>query len=104
LSRDIFFAKYSQVKSAVRAGTSSSSISIYPNPTLGQLHVEGLPLSTDRIEGRIYNLLGLEVLQQTNEATAGGSMIIDVSKLSPGVYMLELRFGLGVEKIQFVKE
>ncbi|MDP4220898.1 MAG: T9SS type A sorting domain-containing protein [Bacteroidota bacterium] len=104
LSRDIFFAKYSQVKSAVKSEIPDSPISIYPNPTLGQLHIEGIRSSPDRIEAHIYNVLGSEVLRQTFDAPVGGSMSIDVSKLCAGVYTLELRYGLKAEKIQFVRE
>ena len=60
---------------------------IFPNPVISQLHVKGL---TDRIRGndvRVVDLFGKVLIEK--EYTAPET-ILDVSKLAPGVYLLNL--------------
>ena len=63
-------------------GEDRSQISIYPNPTKGQLTVE----LTDLTEVQLYDLTGKKVIAQTGNTV--DTLEIDVSKLSAGTYIL----------------
>ena len=63
--------------------TGSEGFSIFPNPTDGLLHVETRRATSLPMEYRITNLLGQTMLSGVLEG-----QIIDVSKLTNGVYFL----------------
>ncbi len=104
-SRDIFFAKYSQVRSDVQIKPEelSSAISLYPNPTSGVIHLDVQNPNSEKNEVRIYNVLGAEVLRQ-EFSPSDVSLLVEVSKLTAGVYTAEIISGDQRKNIQFIKE
>ncbi len=71
-------------------------IGVYPNPTNSLLQIES---KSPIIAKTVYSVLG-EVLYRSSDA----SNVLDVSKLVPGVYLLQVEFEKGVETIRFVRE
>ena len=61
-------------------------LSLYPNPTLGVVSIEGLS-SARRYLYKVYSLVGQEALS----GKLGSSAVIDLSELSSGQYILVLK-------------
>lgn len=75
-----------------------STLIVYPNPVKDSLKID----TEKSIESLfIYNNNGQLVF---NEKWETGKTAIDVTLLSPGLYLLELRSNEGTEKIRFLKE
>ena len=72
-----------------------SSITVYPNPTQDVLFIEGLKIN-DVV--RVYSLEGK--LLAMSEADNNGVVMLSVSNLSEGVYLLQV----GVEIVKFIKQ
>ncbi|MBW6461269.1 MAG: T9SS type A sorting domain-containing protein [Bacteroidales bacterium] len=72
-------------------GAEGVFVKIYPNPTSGLLHLAWSDASVQNRSVRIYGLAGNIVYNQENAHSADGQvMTIDVSALSPGVYVMAL--------------
>lgn len=81
--------------SGINQVSSSPAIGIYPNPVYDELNITGAA----RIEQeRIFNIAGQKVF----EAKAANNKA-DVSKLSPGVYILEVISNGIISRTKFVK-
>lgn len=70
--------------------------SIYPNPATDRLAIAS---SEQLLEARVYNVLGEQLAQQVLTGTSQ----VDVSRLVPGVYFLELRSEAGAATQRFIK-
>ncbi len=66
----------------------SESISVYPNPATKNVHISNLG-DTSVINLSLINSLGVTIL----ETIGSGSMVIDVSALSQGIYWIRLESG-----------
>lgn len=77
--------------------TTASKISVFPNPTTGTLHINGME-SALSIE--VYNLMGNKIFQQNKGILPEAS--IDLSNVIPGVYILIIKTENGMvhRKIQ----
>jgi len=64
---------------------------IYPNPAASELRIQNAALRIDRVQ--IYNTLGETIFSQKPEARSQKQIYIDVSALSPGMYVAELKTG-----------
>ena len=73
----------------------SSSVSIYPNPTKRILYIEK---NQNPVNISIYNLLGKEVI------SSNSTNRIDVNSLSNGVYFITIIDGINSSTIKFIKE
>ena len=69
-------------------------MNIYPNPTANYLFIEG---NKKPISISIYNLLGAEVISESNTHK------IDVSELSNGVYIIRISDGVSQTNRKFIK-
>lgn len=69
---------------------------LHPNPVKDVLQLEGVGDATDI---RIYNVQGIPLIHAN-----GGSISVNTSGLSPGIYFLVLKDGAKVERHKFVKE
>ena len=70
-------------------------ITIYPNPTTGQITVTGLPEEATRIT--VYNVQG--ELVHSQELNGSGEPVIDLDAFPPGIYLLQLESeGSTIEK------
>lgn len=67
-----------------RGAQMSSSFIIFPNPTNGNLHISGI---VGKARVRIFDLLGKEWVN----TEAGSNNALDVSELSAGMYIIEVR-------------
>jgi hypothetical protein len=72
-----------------------SFVAVYPNPTQDVLFVEGLK-SNDTV--RVYDLNG--TLISISESNKDGVVMLSVSNLPEGVYLLQV----GVEIVKFIKQ
>ena len=70
------------------------TISIYPNPVIDKLFIQGL---SDATKVSIYNILGKEVLSIKNTNN------INVQALPSGVYMIRISDGVGQTNRKFIK-
>ncbi len=70
--------------------SSTYSVNLYPDPVRSQLTVQVSGISTTcKLE--VYDMIGRQVLQQNDVSVGPGkSILLDVSKLTPGKYMLRL--------------
>lgn len=69
--------------------TSSESISIYPNPTRGNLHVNLSSVKDETVTVNLFNVAGRSFYQQ-QLAVTNGQFMLNVGALDKGVYVLEI--------------
>jgi hypothetical protein len=68
-----------------------AGFSLYPNPsTNGLFNISTQGISGQEVGVNIHNILGQAVLSQIQTVEGNGNIAIDTSKLSTGVYMVEL--------------
>lgn len=72
----------------------SNSTDLFPNPTYGQITLNGLN-KADKVS--IYDMLGRQAVEGW-EVKAEGSQTFDVSSLATGVYLLQVRDANGNKK------
>lgn len=66
-----------------------AEFNIYPNPTQSELRINNAELRIENIE--IYNALGERVFSQKPETKSQEQIVIDVSRLVIGMYVVELK-------------
>lgn len=86
---------YSQVVVIV-ASINSLSIKIYPNPTTNYLNITGVEIGAIT---KVINIAG-----QTVSSTVLSSNNLDVSKLVPGMYVLQVISANKTESVKFIKK
>ncbi len=82
---------------------SLDAIVLYPNPAGDQFTVYGLQF-TQGVTLNIYNVLGQEASPPATLLWRGESAVVDVSRLSAGIYFLEIKTEGGLVVRKFVKE
>ena len=65
-------------------GAESANVTLYPNPTVGQLNIESAE-NISRVT--IYNALGQQVVANTN---LGNKTVMDLTNLPKGAYTMHL--------------
>jgi hypothetical protein len=75
-----------------------NSISIYPNPTKGNLNIRVPKLILDEIDVAIYNIQG-KLIKSNVEKVENGNINLSISSIAKGVYLIKLN----LEKPVFVK-
>jgi uncharacterized repeat protein (TIGR03803 family) len=78
----------------------SSEISVYPNPTNGNLQIRIVGANNNLTEILVNDLLGKEVIKNIDIKTQNGIMQLDVSSLPAGIYFIKTN--LGTQK--FIKQ
>jgi hypothetical protein len=76
----------------------SANISVYPNPTTGQLQIRNYELSMGEIG--IYDVVGRKQKAESKFPPFGGVGVVDISHLPAGIYFLRA----GTETVKVVKE
>ena len=91
------------VVTAARTAATGPTLNVYPNPTPdGQLQVK-LVGSSKAVELTVRNVLGQAVFRRS--AAAGGQLLmLDLSALPAGVYVLQGRSADGTTERRFVRE
>ncbi|MBF9221812.1 pectinesterase family protein [Hymenobacter ruricola] len=88
LLKDVVLKGQSGLISASRAARNGMSLSVYPNPTAGKATVE-LAGFRQAATLTVLNALG-QVVQQQPLAGTGAPVLLDVSHLAKGVYLLRV--------------
>ncbi len=73
---------------------SNSDISVYPNPTSNQLFISSSQSEIERIE--VSDLIGHKVINQMPKNGNGKQITINVSELTPGIYLLTMYYRGGI--------
>jgi len=85
--------------SCVCAGTVSiqewmlaDQVSVYPNPTDGLLNIAFQTINAQKLNVRVYNVMGqLVMTEQYNKVAAGkNNLTLDLTELKTGIYMVEV--------------
>jgi hypothetical protein len=80
----------------------SKGFTVYPNPTTNELHIQ-LPLSvSERVNVRIYDMMGKLVLN--NDYNAMNLINLSVSNFNKGLYLIQITSGSEVFQSKFGKE
>lgn len=74
-----------------------TSVSLFPNPTSDILNLNAKNSISQLV---IYDMLGQKVMERTIGATKA---TLDVSQLSPGIYLAEIRDAKGSNTLKFIK-
>ena len=67
-----------------------NNISIFPNPADGQLHIQYTTVTADPVNIKLINMLG-GVAYDRDFQLSDNNLIIDLNKLSEGVYVVCIR-------------
>lgn len=79
------------------------SISVYPNPVDDLLHVDLID-NSEEVSLKIYNALGVELLQKS-VTSANNTITMNLNSIqSSGVYFLQLKRGAKQKTIPFIKK
>jgi hypothetical protein len=90
----LFFykAKFIDSKLGIHNEVVENNFKIYPNPVQRELNIESSKLNSSKLIGlNVFDSKGLVVIKQYYEKNNGGkNIVLDLKKLSKGVYFLEL--------------
>lgn len=80
------------------------AVLLYPNPVINELGITVALNRSDKLQTRVYDNSGKTLMQQQWQIAAGStSLSLDVSKLSKGIYFVELK-GEGISEVKkFIK-
>jgi hypothetical protein len=89
-----------------RPGNLSCNTVLYPNPVADQLHVKSSCHKGNDIEMRIFDMFGRSVHSVENQKVfaTNGEMLLDVSHLTSGVYLLTIKGNNIMESYRFIKK
>jgi hypothetical protein len=70
----------------------ADQINVYPNPTDGLLNIAFQTVTAQKLNVRVYNVMGQLVMsEQFNKVVAGkNNLTMDLSSLITGIYMVEV--------------
>jgi hypothetical protein len=79
------------------------TISLYPNPTSGQLFFNLEETESERITLKVENLIGQVVLEKRLDPE-NAEQILDVQQLNPGLYLINIADGTKTFSGKFIKK
>jgi hypothetical protein len=79
-----------------------NAISIYPNPATNALNIS-FTNTTNKVSVKIFSVIGSEVLS-TSQTAAGNNMLVDISSLASGTYMVQITTDNVTETKKIVKQ
>jgi hypothetical protein len=83
---------------------STNSVSFWPNPTKNQLHISSREISfSQNTTVSVYDMVGRQVITENN-FTNGKRLSLDLSSLSKGVYIVDLKDGRHSIQKRIIKE
>jgi len=70
----------------------ADQISVFPNPTDGLLNIAFQTGNAQKVNVRVYNVMGqLVMTEQYNKVAAGrNNLTLDLTELKTGIYMVEV--------------
>jgi hypothetical protein len=77
----------------------NQNISIYPNPSRGQLNIYWNNLGSDKMDLTINNVLGEKVKELHTNVANQGLMTMDVSSLADGIYYVAANAGKTIKLV-----
>ncbi len=81
-----------------------NSVSVYPNPVNTQLTVSFAQTLTQTTEVRVVNILGQTLQSNIIQTPSAGSVhTIDMSRLNPGLYIIEIEQPGGIKQVRVMK-
>ena len=90
---------------AVAATVKPASIALYPNPAVNTVKVQFNALPAGEYQIALTNMSGRTVMQKNNVYTSGSSFTdLDISAITPGIYMLTVRRGTLILQQKLVKQ
>jgi len=78
-----------------------SQITVYPNPTNGELRIENGELRINNVE--VYDIMGKKLSSHPLIITSSNHLI-DISNLSAGVYFLKITTEKGIVTKKIIKQ
>jgi hypothetical protein len=84
----------------IASTTLSNQITVYPNPTMGELRIESLELSVKNVE--IFDTFGRKILSHTENRLP--QTTLDISHLPSGIYFLKIHTEKGLINKKVVKQ
>ena len=79
-------------------------IKVFPNPAHNVCNVQMELNKAQHIELRMFNNIGQQVWIKAVSDFKQGTETIDVSRLSAGVYIVQVNVNGGMQTVKFVKE
>ena len=84
--------------------SSAPDILVYPNPATGKLFIDCQGMASGEVKIRILDLQGRQMMLKTNEYIPGSNaLVVDVSSLDSGIYILELQNSYGTRIARWIK-
>jgi hypothetical protein len=81
-----------------------ANISVYPNPTNGNVSINYTSSVTEEIISRIYDVAGKEILISNHNSSVGNNRItLNAEHLEAGVYFIKLSNETSTKEIKFIK-
>jgi hypothetical protein len=76
------------------------NLNLYPNPTTNFININLDSAGNQKINLQISNLLGQVVYEQSAQTTGNYKSVIDISNLSPAMYLLTIKLESGSHKTE----
>jgi hypothetical protein len=84
--------------------TDIASIKVFPNPAHDVCNIQIELNKAQNIEMKMYNSIGQQVWLKNNNDFKQGTETVDVSRLSAGVYVIQVHVNGSMQTVRFVKE
>lgn len=95
---------------AIHGGTSTSTstasndLSIYPNPTHNEIHINIAKIRNTDVMVSVMDILGNQIFVSKESSDYGYSKVIDVNSLNPGVYTVKVEYNGEIKTTRIVKQ
>lgn len=103
LTNEAFVANLSIIGIGLSELPKIETISLYPNPSSGQLFFNLEESESEHITLKVQNLTGQIVLEKTLD-TENAEQILDVQELNPGLYLINIADGIKTFSGKFIKQ
>lgn len=79
-------------------------LSLYPNPTSGGIHLDGIPSGVVLEQVEVVDAAGKTVFKQKERTTVSSDLYFPLGGLAAGSYVLKLKTSIGTRSMSFLKE
>lgn len=100
------FTEYVTPSSVAETNSNFYSVNVFPNPVKDELNINYSLLSSEKVTASIYSLTGelISRLDESNQTSGEHLIHSNVSSLSKGIYLLELKAGNQIETKKIIVE